>query len=318
MKDWKKCLSGRSVVESINKIPSCRICGASSERQRLRADTVFGGREEHNFWHCRNCDAVYLYPVPSLEEEARFYREEFGKFMSSRSGSDRDWSNAEAHRRTNQDQVERRWPFLEAHLHRGMDLLEIGCSSGFMMDAFREHGLNCVGIEPSGEFLSFLEKNKHVAYQSLEELRSKNSIKFDLIVHFFVLEHIRDPFSFLKKTYELLKPKGKIIAEIPCVNDPLTSLYIIPSFEKFYWSIAHHYYYGPKSLSYILDKLNLKYELFAEQRYDLSNHITWMMEGKPGGQGRFNHIFSEALREKYAEDLKKHWLCDTIILIIFR
>ena len=201
------------MADLIDKVPSCRVCGTGSEHQNLRADTVFGGREDHNFWHCRNCDAVYLYPPPSLEEEARFYREEFAKFMSSRSGSERDWSNAEAHVQTNQDQIRRRWPFLEPHVRPEMDLLEIGCSSGFMMDAFREHDLNCVGVEPSGEFLSFLAKNKHVAYQSLEELRSKNSKKFDLIVHFFVLEHIRDPFSFLKETYSLLKPQGKIIAE---------------------------------------------------------------------------------------------------------
>jgi hypothetical protein len=67
-----------------------------------------------------------------------------------------------------------------------------------------------------------------------------------------------------------------------------------------------------------LDKLNLRYELVPEQRYDLSNHIKWMTEGKPGGQGQFNHIFSEALREAYADDLKSHWLCDSIFLTIFK
>jgi hypothetical protein len=43
-----------------------------------------------------------------------------------------------------------------------------------------------------------------------------------------------------------------------------------------------------------------------------------MTEGKPGGQGRFNHIFSEALRKTYADDLKRHWLCDSIFLTIFK
>jgi SAM-dependent methyltransferase len=199
-----------------------------------------------------------------------------------------------------------------------MDLLEIGCSSGFMMNKFGEHGLNCVGIEPSGEFLQFLKKNGYTAYSSLEELRADESRKFDIVVHFFVLEHIRDPYAFLRETHDLLRSGGKIIAEVPCVNDPLTSLYNIPAFEEFYWSISHHYYYSPKSLSYVLDKLNLRYELVPEQRYDLSNHIKWMTEGKPGGQGQFNHIFSEALREAYADDLKSHWLCDSIFLTIFK
>jgi SAM-dependent methyltransferase len=140
--------------------------------------------------------------------------------------------------------------------------------------------------------------------------------KFDLIVHFFVLEHIRDPFDFFKETYAMLKPGGRIIAEVPCANDPLTSMYTIPEFEKFYWSIAHHYYYNPESISYILEKLGYEYELIPEQRYDLSNHMTWMMEGKPGGQGKYDQIFSRQLNEKYMDDLKSKWVCDTMVVVI--
>ena len=306
------------MCEKNRQIPRCcRLCGASHERQTIRADTVFDGGEEHNFWHCRNCDAVYLYPIPSIEEEAYFYKKEFEKFMARRSGVERDWTNIKAHIRTNQDQVERRWGFLEKYLWPKMNLLEIGCSSGFMLNAFRDYGIDCTGIEPSGKFLEFLWQNKYIAYESLDELESmEHEKRFDIIVHFFVFEHIRDPFSFLKRTLKLLKTGGRMVAEIPCVNDPLTSLYRIPAFEKFYWSIAHHYYYSPKSLSYILDKLGLNYELFSEQRYDLSNHITWMMEGKPGGQGKFNHVFSQKLIEQYRKDLKEKWLCDTIFVVI--
>ncbi|NOX16327.1 MAG: class I SAM-dependent methyltransferase, partial [Epsilonproteobacteria bacterium] len=141
--------------------------------------------------------------------------------------------------------------------------------------------------------------------------------KFDIIVHFFVFEHISNPFKFLKDTFEILSDNGVIIAEIPSSTDILTSIYNIPAFENFYWSIAHHYYYNPKSLKYILNILGYKYELIPEQRYDLSNHITWMMDGKPGGQKRFN-IFSANTLESYKTDLKKSWNCDTIILKIFK
>ena len=295
---------------------SCRLCGASREHQTIRADSVFGGKAEHNFWQCRNCDVVYLYPVPSVEEETYFYKKEFEKFMSSRSGKERDWSNAKAHIQTNQDQVSRRLKFLSPFLKPGMDILEIGCSSGFMLNAFRDKGLHCVGVEPSSEFIEFLYSNGYEVYQTLELLKKNHSNLFDLVVHFFLFEHIRDPFQFLEENLKLLKPSGRIIAEIPCVNDPLTSLYTIPAFEKFYWSVAHHFYYSPKSLGYILDKLDLKYEMIFEQRYDLSNHIIWLMEGKPGGQGRFNHVFSQQLIEQYKKDLKEKRLCDTIFVVI--
>ncbi len=239
--------------------------------------------------------------------------------MASRSGEERDWSGAERHIQTNQDQVHRRWKFLEPHVKPGMEVLEIGCSSGFMMDAFRESGMKCTGIEPSSVFIDYLREKQYEVYSSLDDFRAEAGERtFDAIVHFFVFEHIRDPYTFLRETVALLKPGGRLIAEIPCANDPLTSLYSIPAFEKFYWSIAHHYYYTPKSLAYVLDQLGYSYRLLPEQRYDLSNHIVWMTEGRPGGQGRFNTVFSEQLTEQYKSDLKQHWQCDTVFLEVYK
>jgi SAM-dependent methyltransferase len=301
---------------SIPEPDSCRLCGAT-ENQTLRAPHVFGGEGTHQFWECAQCSAVYLFPIPSQEDEDRFYREEFEKFMSSRAGTERDWENAENHIKTNQDQVVRRWRYLEPFVEEGKSLLEIGCSTGFMMDAFRDAGMESVGIEPSGEFLDFLQQRDHKAYETLEDLQTaEHEARFDLIVHFFVFEHIRDPFAFLREQYELLKPGGAIVAEIPCVSDPLTEVYNIPAFEKFYWSIAHHYYYSKQSMEYVMDRLGYDYELLPEQRYDISNHFTWMMDGKPGGQGRFSNLISQETLDSYRKDLMDSFTCDTVILVV--
>lgn len=297
-------------------MPECRLCKAGERHQRVRAPRVFGGRDEHHFWQCDTCDAIYLYPPPSAEEEKRFYAAEFEEFMASRTGGDRDWSSAERHVETNQDHVRRRWKFLCQHLKPGMNVLEIGCSSGFMLDAFRDAGLHCTGIEPSNVFLDFVRRRGHVVYSDLKELPNDHTTSFDAIVHFFVLEHIADPFAFLSDQLRLLKPGGMIIAEVPSATDPLTSLYDIPAFEDFYWSIAHHYYYTPCSMAYLLDTLPVTYRILPEQRYDLSNHIVWMTQGRLGGQGAFDHVFSDALIERYKDDLKAAWLCDTMVVEI--
>ena len=47
----------------------------------------------------------------------------------------------------------------------------------------------------------------------------------------------------------------------------------------------------------------------------MSNHIHWMTSGRPGGQGKFDEFFSEELTEKYKEDLKAKWVCDTCLYI---
>jgi hypothetical protein len=90
----------------------------------------------------------------------------------------------------------------------------------------------------------------------------------------------------------------------------------VPAFEQFYWSVAHHWYFTKESLSRVLEKAGYAFELLPEQRYDISNHMVWMQEGKPGGMGRYNHVFDEELNRKYKEQLKRHWTCDTIVAIV--
>jgi SAM-dependent methyltransferase len=301
----------------MNKNPTCRLCNAKPEKQFVRASNVYGDNEgDYKFYQCRTCDLVYLWPIPSEEQENYFYAIEFEKYMGNRSGEERDWSGPEAHKKSNLDNVIRRMKFLDNYMKKGASILEIGCSSGFMMDKFRELGLKPVGVEPSGVFTNYLKENGHEVYKNIDDLRSHSNIKFDIIVSFFVLEHIRNTKKFLLDQMMLINQNGIVIAEVPCVNDPLTSLYDIPAFENFYWSIAHHYYFNPKSISVVLDKINCKYDIIPEQRYDLSNHMIWMQKGKPGGQGKYNSIISEITNNNYKENLKSSWSCDTFFLKI--
>jgi SAM-dependent methyltransferase len=294
----------------------CRLCGASAG-QRIRGEHVFGGTPEHRFWECEPCGAIYLLPVPSEVDEARFYAREFERFMASRSGGDRDWTAAERHVATNQDQVRRRWRVLEPFVGHGRSVLEIGCSTGFMLDAFRDAGMRCTGVEPSGAFLEFLGQRGHDAYVDVSTLRSAApGRRWDLITHFFVFEHVRDPWAFIGEQLELLADDGAIVFEVPCALDALTSLYRIPAFERFYWSIAHHFYYVPRSVRLVMDRLPVTCDIIPEQRYDLSNHLTWLMEGRPGGQGKFLGSIARETHDAYRADLVRSGHFDSMFVVL--
>jgi SAM-dependent methyltransferase len=297
---------------------SCRLCAAPGKGLTLRAPHVYGGDETRAFWECPRCGIVFLSPALSHEQEAHFYRQEFEKFMEQRSGPDRDWTRAEAHIASNQDHVARRMQILQTFLTEYSNVLEIGCSSGFMMDAMQAAGSRCTGVEPSAVFTDYLLSRGHKVYGSLDALEGDQPPPFDFIVHFFVFEHIADPRSFIRQQLRLLKPEGRILMEVPSATDALTSLYRIPAFERFYWSIAHHYYYTPKSLRYLLDDLGLVYELIPSQRYDLSNHMVWLGEGRPGGQGRYAGVFSAELAAQYSRDLIEGGYADTYFVVVTR
>ena len=298
--------------------PSCRFCNAGPALQSIKGEFVFGGTSDRHFWECDACKVIYQFPSLSEEEETLFYKKEFEKYMETRTGQDKDWSSPEKHFLSNQKERERRMSFLESYLLKGQKVLEIGCSSGFMLSALKDKGMDVYGLDPSEGFIEFVKSKGIQVYKTFKDLKKNHDIKFDLIIHYYVLEHIRKPVEFLNQYMELLNVTGKMIFEVPCSTDPLVELYKNSAFNKFYWSVAHHWYFNQKSLTEVLKKTGYSFELFPEQRYDLSNHMIWMQEGRPGGLGRYSCIFGEDLDKLYKKKLKEKWMCDTIIAMVKR
>ncbi len=297
----------------------CPLCHAGREKQSVVTPHVYDGGEGrgHAFFHCEACDVRYQHPGLTAEEEVHFYTAEFGSFMASRAGNKGGWHKADDHILANEPTRLRRMKYLAPHLAGCTSLLEVGCSSGFMLFPLAEVGYVCSGIEPSGIFSEFVKNHGLAVYASLSQLQqSVPEAQFDVILHFFVLEHIADPKAFLEAQLALLKPGGKIIFEIPNAADPLYSVYDIPAFERFYWSVAHPWYFSESSLHYLLGQIGCPYEILRDQRYDLSNHIVWARDGRPGGMGRFTGALGNELEEDYKQALIRTGKCDTLIGII--
>ena len=295
-----------------NIIPKCRHCAAESTKQSIKGEHVYGGHPTQHFYECSECKIIYLYPPMSQEDEIKFYSQEFEKYMSNRAGDDMDWTGPENHIASNQREVNRRLPFLDPMIKDCMNVLEVGCSSGFMLYPLQEKGCKVFGIDPSGGFLDFVRSKGIICYQSIEEIKELG-LEFDLIIHYYVLEHIREPLVFIHNYMALLRSNAHMVFEVPCGSDPLIELYKNEAFDKFYWSVAHHWYFNRESLSHLLNKTGYSYSLYPDQRYDLSNHLVWCNEGKPGGYGKYSELFGEKLDLIYRNVLKDNWLCDTII-----
>lgn len=297
---------------------NCPLCQAGREKQSVVTPHVYGEKgREHAFFHCQGCDVRYQYPGLSPEDEVRFYAAEFEGFMAGRAGNSGGWGKSDDHVRANEPTRSRRMKYLEPRLATGASVLEVGCSSGFMLFPLADVGHECVGIEPSGVFSEYVKSRGLPVYKSLAQLQQFDPQRhFDVILHFFVLEHITQPQAFLESQLALLKRGGKIIFEIPNAADPLYSVYDIPAFERFYWSVAHPWYFSEASLRYLLDEIGQPYEVLRDQRYDLSNHMIWARDGRPGGMERFTDALGHELEESYKQALIRIGKCDTLIGII--
>jgi SAM-dependent methyltransferase len=282
------------------------------------AGQVYGDETGRAVFSCGACDVRYLYPGLSAAEEHRFYAAEFESFMVKRSGPEAGWEGPERHIAANEGQRVRRMGHLAGILKPKSRVLEVGCGSGFLLYPLIEKGHSCVAVEPSGVFSDYVRGRGVPCYATNEDMVAAGEAKggFDLIIHYYVMEHLADPVAFLKGLIGMLKPGGRIVFEVPNANDALTVLYQIPAYERFIWVVSHRWYFTEKSLALAIEKAGGRAEVRLDQRYDLSNHLVWARDGKPGGAGRFTKVLGQELEDGYRQALIKARICDTLIGVV--
>ena len=128
--------------------------------------------------------------------------------MSKRAGSENNWTNAIGILPLTK--LSKTSAFLSAVYLIKSRILEYGCSSGFMLCPLIEQGCEVHGVEPSGLFSKYSASNGIRIHNVNENLCDNYNQYFDLILHFFVFEHILDPFAFLDNQFSLLRPGGSI------------------------------------------------------------------------------------------------------------
>ena len=69
---------------------------------------------------------------------------------------------------------------------------------------------------------------------------------------FQVLEHVDDPIAFLAQVRRYLRPGGRLIVEVPNVDDWLLSVFSVPGYEDFDYRAPHVFYYSTRTLREVM------------------------------------------------------------------
>lgn len=264
-------------------------------------------------YRCSECGIVFLHPIMSEEEERDFYGAKFAEYMAARGqagGADPAESFAKW-----KPEGERRRALLAPWLRQGMSVLEIGAATGFLLDAIRPHvGDDLVGIEPGEDFGGFARDELGIEVHA--DRSAVAGRQFDLLLSYYVVEHLRDPVGELSAWLELLKPGGHLAIEVPNVNDALVRYWRVEAFDRFYWQKAHFFNYSHQTMEMVLRTVGFAdVQTIPVQRYDISNHIHWLWKGKPGGAGAYTDLLDEGVNAEYHRVLRERWLCDTVMAV---
>ncbi|OGY46925.1 MAG: hypothetical protein A3J62_02035 [Candidatus Buchananbacteria bacterium RIFCSPHIGHO2_02_FULL_38_8] len=281
---------------------SCKICQSNKAkviRNKLRYDV------KRDVLKCEDCGFVYLADFGKIDfYQGEEYRKNYGPNLNKISSC--------------QEIFDTYLPFqaemikeIESALRPDSKVLDLGCSTGHFLAALKDKVGLRVGLELNQAQVLFIrERLDFKVYDQPIEAVEIVEGPFDVITSFQVLEHIKDPLKFLQAAAKNLKPGGYLYIEVPNLNDALLSVYKIKGYEDFYYREPHLSYFDERSFKKLLDQAGFEGEIKTVQRYNIFNHLNWLLTGQPQGefsQGNNDPVLvqSHEVNEEVKDDLNK-------------
>jgi len=214
---------------------ACPLCGAAGARLRYPGNPL-------PVRQCA-CGMVFLSPQPSPEQLREIYGSDYYLSLGI-SGQD-----DEAVRGMKKETFRRQFEAIAAGAKPGR-VLDVGCASGFFMEAATEAGWEAYGVELSG-FAAELARSRfgdRVRHGTLEEAGYPDAF-FDVVTLFDLLEHVPDPRSFLAEVRRVLRPGGRLLLVLP--NAASLSARLMGRHWSHY-NAEHLHYFTPETVAVLL------------------------------------------------------------------
>jgi len=245
----------------------CILCGKDSKK--VLTDTLRGGYKG-KVYYCVGCDFAFLENTHNNIKE--YYDNEYRKDPIHKEQGGYE-GLFDLYSQFQKDRIENLKPFI----NQKTILLEVGCSVGMFLYHIKDHVKSAIGVDYDSNAAYFAMHKTHCAV--IDDDIVKTHIKkgsLDVICAFQTLEHVIDPFSFIKKYSQYLKKGGLIYIEVPNLHDALVDVYKLPNYFKFYFHPEHLWYFSEKSLLKLMEKVGFNGKVKFIQSYNLFNHIQWI------------------------------------------
>lgn len=257
---------------------------------------------ETNVWINQNKSFAYLDPLPIVNYENYIPRvEQLGLSKYKQNSS----------------VLESRFEKINHIIKKKKSILEIGSADGSFLKLVHQHfpDLLYYSVEPDISTSPYRDKLSWlVQYGHLSEA-VQNNVKVDVVALFHVFEHIEKPNEFLKLVSKILTEDGVILIEVPCLMDPLLSVFHLSSYQEFYFQCQHPFVYSEESLCRVLKCEGFDVQqVIYHQRYGMENHLQWLSKGLPGGNQTYKEMFKN-IDKDYRSALESKGKTDSIMII---
>ena len=216
----------------------CVLCGADRSASRLRYFT-----KGLLIVTCNVCDMTYSQNVLTQEADRdRYVNSEVPRFHQNIRANP-VYAMLEA----------RKAAYFVARLgsfspRRGL-LLDVGCSTGVLLDAARDAGWETVGIEANPDLAAVARGKGHEVTVGFFPDVLPPDLKPDAICLLDILEHAERPVDFLNQVAERLPADGRLFIQAPNFDSLIVRL---EGASNSTFDIGHWSYFTPKTLDAML------------------------------------------------------------------
>ncbi|MCH8546537.1 MAG: class I SAM-dependent methyltransferase [Cryomorphaceae bacterium] len=241
----------------------CGVCQSQDIEPFIQTKAMMHPRDEglYEFHRCRNCASVFLANPEDENQLSRFYSSAYLPYRGSSA-----WGKFSKFVENDDKKLNQRRSNLAASALDNKDkpsILDIGCGKPDFLKTFTEtHNAKAVGVD----FVAANWDQPQFERLELHECDWKTftfDSTFDVITAWHYLEHDYDISSTVSKIYDLLKPGGYFIAEVPMHEG------LLQHYQKQHWQGWH----TPRHLT-LFSKKSWS-SVFPDTHWDIVEHQTY-------------------------------------------
>lgn len=229
----------------------CKVCSSKNVNYQFNLSA------ELAIYACTDCDVQFLDPQLSDKQITELYSEKYYQSWGI-SGDSENISSKLMKIAT----FVLRLKQIQKQVPKGK-VLDIGCATGFFLEAAQKMQYEPYGIELS-EYSSKLAKQKfgesYIFNGKLEDCKFPVEF-FEVITMFDLIEHVRMPAETLKQASKLLKQDGIIVITTPNIHSLSNKLM---GKKWTHYKKEHFFYFTLSSLNFIAKQAKLKI-IFSEK-----------------------------------------------------
>lgn len=255
---------------------SCQIC----KSENLRQTRIL---KNYRFCKCLNCFSEFIVDIPKREVVNFYNLKRYNSINNERLYI--GYQNIFLKRAYKIINV------LKKYKRKGQ-VLDVGCSYGFYLKAFKEMGYDVFGIDVSKKSIRFVTEVLQIDAINADfnsYLFKENS--FNIVTMIDVVEHFSSPNKIVSKIYQILDKNGVLIIQTPNVESLMSKI----TGNDWFWLLTpeHLFLYSPRSLEILLEKNGFRIlEMSTWDDFDeFVKNILWTFRFKDKGKTRYFYYF---------------------------